>query len=60
MISPELGRAAFRSAMLIVLVALGLLVVLSPGTPEFAITVITLAVGVLFMALIFALVRLLT
>ena len=57
MISPELGRAAFRSAILIVLVALGLLVVLSPGTPEFAITVVTLAIGVLFMGLIFALVR---
>jgi hypothetical protein len=57
MISPEIGRAAFRSAMLIVLVALGLLIVLTPGTPEFAITVLTLVIGVLFMGLIFALVR---
>lgn len=59
MVSPELGKAAFRSALFIILVALGLLAVLSPGTPEFAVTVLSLGVGLLFLGVITVLVRLL-
>ena len=59
MLSPELGKAAFRWAILIVLIALGLLVTLKPGTPEFAITVLTLLIGVLFLAMIAVFVRVL-
>jgi hypothetical protein len=56
-LSPEVARAGFRLAILIVLLALGLLVTLSPGTPEFAITLFTLLVGVVFIGIIAALVR---
>ena len=48
MLSPEIGKAAFRVAILIVLLAAALLVTLRPGTPEFAITVVTLAIGLIF------------
>ena len=57
MVSPEVARAGFRLAMLIVLLALGLLVTLSPGTPEFAITLFTLLIGLVFTGSIAALVR---
>lgn len=57
LVSPEVARAGFRLAVLIVLLALGLLVTLSPGTPEFAITVFTLLIGLVFIGTIVALVR---
>jgi len=57
-LSPELGRVAFGWAILIILGALGLLAVLSPGTPEFAVTVLTLLIGLVFLGLVVALVRL--
>lgn len=57
MFSPELGQAAFRWAILIVLLAGGLLLTLQPGTPEFAITVLTLMIGVAFLGLVIACVR---
>jgi hypothetical protein len=58
MLSPDVGRAAFTWAILIVVGALGLLAVLSPGTPEFAITVVTLLIGVIFLGIVVALIRL--
>jgi hypothetical protein len=58
--SAEVGRAAFRWAIFIVLVAAGLLVTLQPGTPEFAVTVFTLMIGVGFIGLIALFVRLST
>ena len=57
MISPELGRAAFASAILIVIVALGLLVTLRPGSPEFAISVLSLIIGLVFIGVIALFVR---
>lgn len=57
MFSPELGRIAFRWAIFIVLVALALLATLRPGTPEFAITVFTLLIGLAFIGLIAACIR---
>lgn len=59
MLSPEIGRAAFRWAMFIVLVAAGLLLTLTPGTPEFAVTVFTLLIGALFVGAIIVWVRVL-
>jgi hypothetical protein len=56
-ISPELGRAAFGSAILIVIVALGLLVTLRPGSAEFAITVLSLIIGLVFIGVIALFVR---
>jgi uncharacterized membrane protein len=55
--SPELGRAAFRLALFIIVMAAGLLLTLSPGTPEFAITVLTLVVGLLFLGVVAGMVR---
>ncbi|HEY1293140.1 MAG TPA: hypothetical protein VGJ60_08680 [Chloroflexota bacterium] len=57
MLSPEIGRVAFRWAIFIVLVAGVLLATLTPGTPEFAVTVLTLLIGVLFVAAIFVWIR---
>ncbi len=57
MLRPELGRAAFRVAILIVLMALGLLVSLRPGSPEFAITLLTLCIGLAFIGVIALFVR---
>jgi hypothetical protein len=57
MLSPEIGRVAFRWAIFIVLVAGVLLATLTPGTPEFAVTVLTLLIGVVFIAAIFVWIR---
>jgi hypothetical protein len=56
-ISPELGKAAFRWAVFIVVVAGLLLLIVEPGTPQFVITVVMLAAGALFGAVVFVLVR---
>ena len=58
MLSPEIGRYAFRWAIFIVLVAGGLLVTLRPGTPEFAVTLLTLLIGVLFVGVLVVCIRL--
>lgn len=58
MIGPEMGKAAFRWALLIVLLAAGLLLMVRPGTREFAITVITLIIGLVFAGLVLVLTRL--
>uniref|UniRef100_A0A831TFB1 Uncharacterized protein n=1 Tax=Thermorudis peleae TaxID=1382356 RepID=A0A831TFB1_9BACT len=55
--SPEVGRAAFGIAIFIIVVALGLLLVLPKGTPEFAITVVSLLIGLAFLGLVVVMVR---
>ena len=55
--SPELGQAAFRLAMLVVVPAVGLLLVLPSGTAEQSITIVTLAIGLTFLAVVALLVR---
>ena len=59
MLSPEVGRHAFGWAIFIVLVAVGLLATLRPGTPEFAITLLTLLIGLLFVGVLIVCIRLL-
>lgn len=54
---PELGRFAFRIAMFIVLVAGVLLVVTPRGTPEFYVSGISLAIGVVFGAAVIGVAR---
>jgi hypothetical protein len=54
---PELGRAAFRLGMLIVAPSVGLLLLLRPGTAEHSITVLTLLIGLTFLAGVTLLVR---
>ena len=55
--SPEVGRAGFAMAMFIVVGALVLLLVVPRGTAEFAITVVSLVIGLAFLAVIAILVR---
>jgi hypothetical protein len=57
-LSPEIGRSAFRWAIFIVLVAVGLLATLRPGTPEFAVTLLTLLIGLVFLAVVIVSIRL--
>jgi hypothetical protein len=46
---PELGRAGFRIGFLIVIPSIFLMFFLDPGTAEFAITLLTLVMGVVFL-----------
>ena len=59
MISPQLGRTAFRIAFMMVFVSGVLLFVLSPGTAEFFVSVLTLVLGLVFAGMIAILVRVL-
>jgi hypothetical protein len=55
--SPELGRAAFRLGMLVVAPSVALLLLTSPGTAEQSITIVTLLIGLTFLAGVTLLVR---
>ncbi|HOT93232.1 MAG TPA: hypothetical protein PLJ78_15465 [Anaerolineae bacterium] len=57
MISPQLGRAALRIAMFLVVTSLIPLPFVKPGSAEFVVTVITLGIGVGFGVMVFILVR---
>ncbi len=57
MLGPQVGRAAFRIAFMMVSVALVMLFVLTPGSAEYIISVITLVLGIVFMGIVFILVR---
>ena len=57
MLSPEIGKYAFRLALFLVLLAGALLITLRPGTPEFAITLLTLLIGMVFLGVIVVFVR---
>ena len=57
MISPQLGRMAFRIAFMMVAVSAVMIMVVTPGTAEYVVSVITLVLGIIFMGLIFILVR---
>ncbi len=52
MISPELGQAAFRIAVFLVVVSLGLLLFLDADSAEFIVALITLVIGLTFGAVI--------
>lgn len=49
---PELGRAGFRIGFLIVVPSLLLIFFLEPGTAEHAITLVTLVMGLIFLAVV--------
>ena len=57
MINPQLGRTAFRIAFMMVSVSGIMAFVVTPGTPEHVISVVTLVLGLLLMGIIFVLVR---
>lgn len=54
---PQIGQAGLRIAIFLILTAGGMLFFLQPGTPEFSITVVTLAIGLIFAGIVVALVR---
>lgn len=58
MLSPEIGRFAFQIGFFITLVSGVLLFLLDPGSAEFVLTVAALAVGLIFLLIVFVLVRL--
>jgi hypothetical protein len=53
---PEMGRAGTRIALLLVLPSLVLLFLVPRGSAEFVITVVTLVIGLAFLAVVSALV----
>ena len=54
---PAIGQAGLRIALFLILTAGGMLFFLPPGTPEFSITVVTLAIGLIFAGIVIVLVR---
>lgn len=50
--NPELGRVGFRIGFLIVVPSFVLVFLLEPGTAEHSITVVTLAMGLIFLAVV--------
>ncbi|HEX5415079.1 MAG TPA: hypothetical protein VFZ25_05390 [Chloroflexota bacterium] len=56
-IDPQLGKAALTLSLFIIVSAVGMLVFLPPNSPQFAITVFTLAIGVVFFGTVVFLVR---
>ena len=57
MLRPQIGKIAFRIAFFLVFVATGLIFVVQPGSAEFFVTAITLAIGLVSCVLIIVLVR---
>lgn len=57
MISPQLGRAVFRIIVFITVTSLILLPFVRPGSAEFVVTVVTLAIGICFGVVLYVLVR---
>lgn len=57
MISPQLGQAAFRIIVFLIVTSLILLPFVKPGSAEFVVTIITLVLGICFGVVLFALVR---
>jgi hypothetical protein len=51
-VAPEIGRAGVRVALLLILPSAAMLAFLPRGSAEFVITVITMAIGVLFLGVV--------
>jgi hypothetical protein len=51
-IAPETGKAALRLGLFIVVMAAGMLPFLAPSSAQFAITVFTLIIGIVFCGLV--------
>jgi hypothetical protein len=57
MLAPDLGRAAFRVAFFLIVVSAGMMIMLDVGSAEYVVAAVTLAIGVLFGAVIAVVVR---
>ncbi len=56
-LDPQVGKAALQVSLFIVVLAGGMLLLLTPGTPQYAITVFTLIIGLVFLGLVVVVVR---
>jgi hypothetical protein len=56
-LDPQLGKAAMQLSLFIIVLAGGMLLFLSPDSPQFAVTVFTLVIGLFFLGLVVLLVR---
>lgn len=56
-LDPDVGKAAFRLSLWVIVLAVGMLFFLQPGSAEFAITVFTLLIGLTFVGLVTVVVR---
>ena len=56
-VDPGAGKAAFTLALFIVILAGGMLLFLDPASPQFAITVFTLVIGMVFAGAVILAVR---
>jgi len=54
---PQIGRAGFRIAFFMTFVSAILLLVVKPGTAEFGVAVLTIAIGLIFIGAVAFLVR---
>jgi hypothetical protein len=57
MIGPQIGQLAFRVAFMMASISAIMIFILTPGSAEYWISVITLVLGIAFMGVIFLLVR---
>ena len=57
MIDPSIGQLGFRIGLFVVLIALGCLLIVEPGSAAFYADVITLGVGVVFLIVLVVLIR---
>jgi hypothetical protein len=55
--NPQLGKAWFQAASFITVVSAILLFFQKPGTAEFVVTVLSLIIGAVFMALVIVMVK---
>jgi hypothetical protein len=55
--SPEAGKAALSIALFIVIASAALLLIQPPGTAEFVITVLSLAIGLVFTGVVMIMAR---
>ncbi|MBN1872725.1 MAG: hypothetical protein JXA33_00720 [Anaerolineae bacterium] len=57
MLSSQLGQVVFKIAFFLILVSVGLLFFVEPGSAEFVVTVLTLFIGIVFAVVVVVLVR---
>lgn len=56
--SPEVGRAAFRLALFVVLLSLGSVLFAPPGSPGFIVAILSLGIGLVFLIVVIVTTRL--
>ncbi len=56
-LDPQAGKAALQVSLFIIVMAVGMLLLLTPGSPQYAITEFTLIIGLVFLGLVVLLIR---